>query len=191
MNYHFFAMIFRMRYIDRWQLMRNTSKESLSEHTLETAFIAHALAVIENTRLNGNADTEKILLCALFHDVPEIITGDLPTPVKYYNEEIKQAYDKLETSAAERLLNLLPESMRNAYSEIMHCDDAEVLKFVKAADKISALIKCREELSLGNKEFSVAGEKALNAIKNLNLPAADIFIEEFLESFSMPLDIQS
>lgn len=191
MNYHFFAMLFRMKYIDRWQLMRNTIKESLSEHTLETAFIAHALAVIENNRNEEKIDTEKVVLSALFHDVPEVITGDLPTPVKYYDKEIKNAYDKLEESAIQKMLTLLPDDLTDTYSDIMHITDPRIKQFVKAADKISALIKCREELALGNKEFSVAEKSTLESIKALNLPAADMFVKDFLESFSLPLDIQS
>ncbi len=191
MNSHFYAMLFRMKYIDRWALMRNTSKENLSEHTLETAFIAHALSVIENERLGGNVNAEKAALLAMFHDAPEIITGDMPTPVKYYNKSIEAAYKEIETNAKNHLLSLLPDDLAKQFSELFFCQDEQLKKIVKAADKISALIKCKDELSLGNREFAVAEKSTLAAIKKLNLKCADIFLEEFLDSFSLPLDEQS
>ena len=118
MNSHFYAMLFRMKYIDRWALMRNTRSENLSEHSLETAFIAHALCIIENKRFGGAVNAEKAAVLALFHDTPEIITGDLPTPVKYYSSEIKKAYDDMEKVAVERLLDLLPSDLRPEFKEI-------------------------------------------------------------------------
>lgn len=187
---HFYAMLFRMKYIDRWALMRNTRKESLSEHTLETAFIAHALAVIENKRLGGNVGAERAALLAMFHDAPEIITGDLPTPVKYYNEQIKCAYDDMEKAAIERLEGLLPEDLKSEFDGVFNIDDPHLKKIVKAADKISALIKCKDELSLGNREFSEAEKSTEAAVRALKLPAADIFLDEFLPSFSLPIDAQ-
>lgn len=187
---HFYAMLFRMKYIDRWALMRSTRKETLSEHSLETAFIAHALAVIENKRLGGNVNAERAALLAMFHDAPEIITGDLPTPVKYYNSEIKSAYNELEDVAIKRLIGLLPEDMRDEFDDVFNPDDEHLKKIVKAADKISALIKCRDELALGNREFSSADISTLEAVKKLGLESADIFIEEFLGSFSLPIDEQ-
>lgn len=187
---HFYAMLFRMKYIDRWALMRNTRKESLAEHTLETAFIAHALAVIENRRLGGNIIAEKVALAALFHDAPEIITGDLPTPIKYYNSEIKNIYKEIECAASNRLLDLLPEDLTPDFKELFDCEDSEINRYVKAADKLSALIKCRDELSLGNRDFAAAEESTLKAVKDLNLPAADIFLKEFMPSFSLSLDEQ-
>ncbi len=190
MNSHFYAMLFRMKYIDRWALMRNTRKETLSEHTLETAFIAHALAVIENKRLGGNVNAERAAVLALFHDAPEIITGDLPTPVKYYNDDIKNAYREMEAAAEKRLLDLVPEDLRPEFSGIFGETDEHLLRIVKAADKISALIKCKDEISLGNRDFSAAERSTAEAVKALNLPAADIFVEEFLESFSLSLDEQ-
>lgn len=190
MTSHFYAMLFRMKYIDRWALMRNTRKESLCEHTLETAFIAHALAVIENRRLGGNTDTERAALLAMFHDVPEIITGDLPTPVKYYSDQVKGAYDEMESAAIERLEGLLPDDLRPDFDGIFHDGDEHLRKIVKAADKISALIKCKDELALGNREFSEAARSTEAAVRALHLPAADIFLSEFLPSFSLPLDAQ-
>ncbi len=190
MNHHFYAMLFRMKYIERWSLMRNTVKENLSEHSLETAFIAHAIAVIENERLGGNVDPARAALLALFHDVPEIITGDLPTPVKYYNKEIKEAYDQVEQSAKQEFLTLLPEDLKKEYRNIFYETDEKLLQIVKAADKIAALIKCKEELFLGNREFALAEKSTEKIIKKLNMPAAEIFMKEFLGSFSLSLDEQ-
>ena len=190
MTSHFYAMLFRMKYIDRWALMRNTRKESLAEHTLETAFIAHALAVIENRRFGGNVNAEKAALLALFHDAPEIITGDLPTPIKYYNPEIKQIYNEIEDAASERLLGLLPDDLRPDFEGLFNNTAPHLKAIVKAADKLSALIKCRDELTLGNRDFSSAEESTLKAVKALDLPAAEVFVKEFLQSFSLPLDEQ-
>ncbi len=187
---HFYAMLFRMKYIDRWALMRNTRKETLAEHTLETAFIAHALAVIQNKRFGGSVDADKAAVLALFHDAPEIITGDLPTPIKYYNADIKNIYKEIENAAENRLLGLLPDDLRPEFEQVFSTDDAELRLIVKAADKLSALIKCRDELSLGNSDFSAAERSTLESVKTLGLPAADVFIDEFLKSFSLPLDEQ-
>ena len=187
---HFYAMLFRMKYIDRWALMKNLRKESLAEHTLETAFIAHALAVIENRRFNGNVDPEKVALAALFHDAPEIITGDLPTPIKYYNDDMKRAYGEIESAAAERMLGLLPDDMRGDFEKAFNPEDEHVRKIVKAADKISALIKCRDEIALKNNDFSSAARSIEKAVSELELPSAKVFTKEFLDSFSLPLDEQ-
>lgn len=187
---HFFAMLFRMKYIDRWALMRNTRKETLAEHTLETAFIAHALATLQNKRFGGNVDADKAAVLALFHDAPEIITGDLPTPIKYYNSDIKKVYKEIEDAASNRLLELLPDDLRPEYASVFETDDSELKLIVKAADKLSALIKCRDELSLGNRDFSAAERSTVESVKALGLPAADVFLDEFLQSFSLPLDEQ-
>ena len=190
MNSHFYAMLFRMKYIDRWALMRNTRKETLAEHTLETAFIAHALAVIHNKRFGGSVDPEKAAVLALFHDAPEIITGDLPTPVKYYNSDIKNIYKEIESAASDRLLELLPDDLRPEFDGLFDPTDPALCRIVKAADKLSALIKCRDELSLGNRDFSAAERSTLQSVKELDFPAANVFLEEFLDSFSLPLDEQ-
>ena len=190
MNSHFYAMLFRMKYIDRWALMRNTRKENLSEHSLETAFIAHAIALLDNKRFGGNVDPEKAALLAMFHDAPEIITGDLPTPVKYYNSNIKSAYDEMEQNAVDSLISLLPDDLKDDFYDIFCIRDEKLKKIVRAADKISALIKCKDEIMLGNSEFSVAEKATLKTIKELKLPAADEFLKEFLQSFSLPLDEQ-
>lgn len=188
MSNHFYAMLFRMKYIERWALMRNTVKENLSEHSMETAFIAHAIAVIENKRFGGSVNAERAALVALFHDVPEIITGDLPTPVKYYNENIKEAYNQMENAAKDEFLSLLPNDLYDEYDKIFNETDEQILKIVKAADKIAALIKCRTELSMGNKEFLLAEKSTEKIINDINMPAAKVFLDEYLESFSLSLD---
>lgn len=187
---HFYAMMSRMKNIYRWGLMRNTRSENLSEHSLETAMIAHALAVINRRRLGGTADPDKTAAAAMFHDTSEIITGDMPTPVKYNNSDIISAYKQIEKNAEERLLNMLPEDFREDFKEI-YSPDAETKRLVKAADKISALIKCTEELNMGNREFAVAEKTIRAAIQKLGCPEADIFMEEFMPSFSLSLDEQN
>ena len=190
MSYHFYAMLSRMKNIYRWGLMRNTKQENLSEHSLEVAFIAHALAVIRNKRLGGNLDANKIATAAMFHDTTEIITGDMPTPIKYYNPEIRNVYKQIEELSGERLLSMLPKDLRDEFEGFYHLD-RDSLKIIKAADKLSALIKCIEEMNMGNREFSAAKEATFRAIKEMSLPEADIFMDEFIESFSLPLDEQS
>ena len=175
---HFYAMMSRMKNIYRWGLMRNTRRENLSEHSLETAQIAHALAIINNRRLGGAADPYKAALAAVYHDSTEIITGDMPTPIKYYNSEIKSAYKQIESAAGDSLIKLI------------FSPDPETKRLVKAADKLSALIKCIEELKMGNREFEVAEKTIREGIKKLNCPEADIFIEEFIPSFYLSLDEQ-
>lgn len=189
MKSHFYAILSRMKYIKRWGLMRNTREENLSEHSLEVSLIAHALAVISNKRLNNNIDANLVAVCALFHDTSEILTGDLPTPIKYHNPEIKEAYKKIENIAENELIEMLPEDMREVFSGLYSPDD-ETKKIIKAADKLSALIKCIDERNMGNKEFKSAEESTLKAIKTLNMKEVEIFIDEFLDSFSMTLDEQ-
>ncbi len=186
----FYSMLFRMKYIDRWSLMRSTRKENLSEHTLEVAFIAHCLCVIEKRRFGRVVNTEKVLLGALFHDTSEVITGDLPTPVKYYNPDIKTAYKKIEKTAEQKLLSLLPEDFKDDFTEVYSLDE-NAKQIIKAADKLSALIKCTEEVRSGNNEFSKALKSTKNAIDDMQYPPAEVFIEEFLPSFSLSLDEQT
>ncbi len=190
MSSNFFAMLSRMKYINRWALMRNTHKENLSEHSLEVAMIAHALATIHNRRFGGDINAEKVALMAIYHDVPEILTGDMPTPVKYFNEDVKAAYDKVEDAACKRLIELLPDYLKEDYKDLFfHKDtDKELWKFVKAADKISALIKCIEEQKAGNSDFSTAAESTENLIHSLNMPEAEVFLEDFIEGYSLTLD---
>lgn len=184
---NYYGMIFRMKFIKRWALMRNLSNENLSEHSLDTAFIAHGLSVIAKVRLGENINPETVAAAALFHDTAEVITGDLPTPVKYYNNEIKSAYKEIEKKAENTLINMLPEDLREEYKNLYFADEL-TCKYVKAADKISALIKCNEEIALGNKEFEAAKKTTEQSINELNLPAAEIFIKEFLPAMNCPLD---
>ncbi len=189
---HFFAMLSRMKYINRWGLMRNTQQESLCQHSLETGWIAHALAVLHNRRFGGSVNPDRALTLAVFHDVPEIITGDLPTPVKYYSPEIRKAYQEVEAVAQKRLLSMLPKDLQPDYAPLLaqETEDQILLKFVKAADKLSALIKCIEERKLGNTEFARAEQTLRAAIAEINLPEAELFLTEFLPSFELTLDEQ-
>ena len=190
MSNDFYAFISRMKYIDRWALMRNTEEESLTQHSYEVAVIAHALAVISNKRLGTNYDAEKVALIGLFHDTSEILTGDMPTPVKYYSPEITSAYKEVEKVATGKLLQMLPEDLRSEYSDLLLPEekDAELWKLNKAADKISALIKCIEEQKAGNKEFDKARESTEASIYAMNCEAAEIFLTDFLPSFELTLD---
>ncbi len=188
MSSNLYALLFRMKNINRWSLMHCAESESLSRHSLETAMIAHALAVIENRRLGGNVNEERAALIAMFHDAPEILTGDLPTPVKHGSRGIEEAYVGIEREAKELLVGMAPDYMRETVSGILNETDEEILRLVKAADKISAYFKCLEELKMGNPEFSDAAESSLEAVRRLSCPAALIFLEEFTEGFSLTLD---
>ena len=189
-KYSFFAMLGRMKYIERWALMRNSVKENISEHSLEVAIIAHALAIIGNKRLQKNYQPEHVAMLGIYHDCTEIITGDMPTPIKYENNEIQSAYKQIEKAAAFRLLNMLPEDLREEYEAYFldMPDDRESRQLVKAADKISALVKCIEEAKAGNKEFQNAEATIRNAIETLQCPEADIFMKEFFPLYCLTLD---
>ncbi len=184
----FFAMISRMKYIDRWGLMNNTKTENISEHSLETAILAHALVNIANVRLHEALDANKAAVIAMFHDASEIITGDMPTPVKYYNPEIKNAYKTVEKVAENRLISMLPEDLQSVYRPVISNEDAVLEQYVKAADKLSALIKCIEEVRMGNNEFLKAKESTEQAIEKMELPALRIFMEECIPSYYLTLD---
>ena len=188
----FFATMWRMKYIERWALMRSSRNESLSEHSLDVAMIAHALCTIGNERLHKNLNAERAVLIALYHDAAEIITGDMPTPVKYYNEEIRRTYKEIERTAAKELVKLLPDDMKDVYEPLLNekGNTEYEAKLVKAADKICAYIKCIDEIRMGNDEFNKAGTSAANAIAALRLPEADIFMEEFAPSYALTLDEQ-
>lgn len=186
---NFYAVMSRMKNIYRWGLMRNTRRENLSEHSFEVAQIAHALAIINNKRLGGKVDPNFTAVAAMYHDSSEIITGDMPTPIKYYNNEIKSAYKQIEAVAEVQLRELLPDDFKQEFSEIYSPND-DTKRLIKAADKISALIKCTEELNMGNREFAVAEKSTLKAIKEMNCPEANIFLEEFIPGFSLSLDEQ-
>ncbi len=194
MEYNFFATISRMKYIDRWALMRNSRNETLSEHSLEVAMIAHALAVIGNVRYDRNLDENSAALIGLYHDSSEIITGDMPTPVKYYNPEIKEAYKEVEKIAEYKLLQKLPSDLRPAFEKIYKTDntteDHYLRRLVKAADKISAYIKCIEEEKAGNTEFKTAKASIGKSLDKLSeeLPEVKDFVDEFLPPYGKTLD---
>lgn len=192
-TYDFFAMMSRMKYINRWGLMRNTINENIAEHSLETAMLAHCLAVLRNTYFGGNVDSERACLLALYHDASEILTGDMPTPVKYYAPEIRDAYKEVEKVASEKLVEELPEELADIYRPILmpQAEDAELERIVKAADKLSALIKCTEELQMGNRDFESAEEATRKAVEDMHLPEADYFMEHFLPSYRLTLDMQA
>lgn len=186
---NFYALLARMKHIDRWGLMRNTQRESLSEHCLDTAFIAQALVVLHNRRFGGNLNPEHAAVLAMFHDASEIITGDMPTPVKYFNPEIRSAYQAAEDSACQRLIDCLPEDMREDLTVYLHGEQDEVYRpFVKAADKLSALAKCIEERGMGNREFKDAERQTVRLIREMQLPAADAFLDTFMEAYGLTLD---
>ncbi len=190
MESNFYAMISRMKYIERWSLMRNSRPENVSEHTLEVSILAHALAVIGNKRLKKNLNGERAALIALFHDSTEIITGDMPTPIKYYNGSMQRAFKEIEDEAAKRLLQMLPEDFKEEYETLFFQREEEVYlwKLVKAADKLSALIKCIQEEKAGNTEFVNAKDSIAKAIAELGVEEVDIFMEEFLPSYYRNLD---
>lgn len=191
---NFFATISRMKYIERWALMRNSRPENLSEHCLEVAMIAHVLCTIGNVRYGKELDAEKAALVGLYHDASEIITGDMPTPVKYYNDEIKSAYKEVEKVAEGHLLERLPEDLRGEYEKIFKPDDDPnekyMRKLVKAADKLSALIKCIEEKNAGNSEFRTAEESTRKSIDEMTVfyPEVKDFVLEFLPPYGKTLD---
>ncbi len=198
MSYHFLAMLHRMRYINRWSLMRNTQPENLAEHTLQVALVAHALVTIRQeffAKDRVSLDAGQVVLQALYHDASEILTGDLPTPVKYANPAIRDAYKAVEDVAAEKLLSLLPSDLEPAYRPLLLPDlaeqeSAEARRLVKAADRICAYIKCLDEEKAGNYEFRQAGVSILATLRPLaeSLPEVNWFIDNFLPSFELSLD---
>ena len=189
-NYNFFAMVNRMKYIDRWALMPNTQKENIAEHSHSVAVIAHALALIGKREFGKDYDENRVAVLALYHDTTEVITGDMPTPVKYYNDEIKSVYKKIESVAGQRLLSMLPDEYKADYEPMFeHSDeDRELWLLVKAADKISALIKCIEENRMGNREFDIALKAQEQKIADIDIPEVEFFSEHFLKSYYLTLD---
>ena len=187
---HLFAFLSRMKFIQRWSLMYNNYSENVQEHSQQVATIAHALAVIRNRVFDGNVDAERAVLLALYHDASEVLTGDLPTPVKYFNPDIKTAYHAIEQTANKKLLSMIPAELEPDYQAFFHYEEADAthLELVKAADKLCAYLKCLEEVSVGNKEFSQA-EKTLRAIvEGMDLPEVCYFLDTFVPSFKLTLD---
>lgn len=187
---NFFAMLSRMRYINRWGLMNNTREENISEHSLEVAMLSHALVTIANERFGAKLNADRAAVMGIFHDAGEIITGDMPTPIKYYNDDIRSAYQQIEVVSERSLLHMLPEDLRPVYESLIDSSkaDAELVPYVKAADKLSALIKCICEIRMGNTEFTKAERTIREALGKTELSALKVFMEEFLPAYELTLD---
>ena len=189
MQHHFYAYMARMKLIERWSLRRNTRRENDQEHSLQVTMIAHALAHYRNTRYGGNLDLEKVLLYAVYHEAAEVITGDLASPIKYFNPGIRDAYKSIERMASQKLLDYLPPDFQETFEKLLFPDEESLeWKIVKAADRISAYVKCLEEYAFGNREFLTAQENIRASISAMNLPEAEDFMREFAPSFLLPLD---
>lgn len=186
---NFFAYLNRMKYIERWSLMHSNIKENIMEHSLSVSLLAHALAIIENEVFNGSIDEYKTLAYAVYHEASEVITGDLPTPIKYFNADINGAYKELENYANEKLIKNLPDVLANRYKEFIFFDINTIeYKIVKAADKLAAYIKCIEELKGGNLEFKKAKQTIEKDIENIKLPSLKYFMEKFIKTYELTLD---
>ena len=189
MRYHFYAYMARMKFIKRWGLRRNTRDENVQEHSLQVVMIAHALAAIRNKRYGGSLDMEKVLLIATYHEAAEVITGDMPTPIKYFNPGIREAFKNIEHIASDKLLEYLPDDLRDDFEKIIKPDETtQEWLVVKAADRISAYIKCLEEEACGNRDFADAKNTILRSIMDMRLPEAEDFMYEFVPSFADSLD---
>lgn len=187
---HFYAMLSRLKYINRWGLMRNTRNENLCEHSLEVAFVAHALGIINNEVYGGNINAERLAILGMYHDVTEIITGDMPTPVKYYNPVIRNAYKEVEKVAGKQMLSGLSSEIRDRYESVLTEteEEKELWKYVKAADKISAYIKCLEERKTGNMDFADAEQTIYKAITDMHMDEVDYFMKEYIPAYMLTLD---
>ena len=189
MQHHFYAYMARMKLIKRWGLRHNTREENDQEHSLQVAMIAHALAVYKNRRYGGNVDVEKVLLYALYHEAAEVITGDLASPIKYFNPGIRDAYKAIERMASEKLMDYLPADFQEDFRALLFPDEESYeWRIVKAADRISAYVKCLEEYGFGNREFLTAQENIRASVSRMNMPEAEDFMREFAPSFMLPLD---
>ena len=188
MKHHFFAYVSRLRYIRRWGLMRSVMPENDAEHSLQVAMIAHAIAIIGRDTYGRDVNPEHVLALGVYHDVSEVITGDMPTPVKYQTDELRKSYKDVERMANERLLSMLPEELRAAYVPYLSVPEDYDRQVVKAADSISAYLKCLEEKRAGNREFDAAGESLRSSLAEIALPEVQDFIREFIPSFELSLD---
>ena len=188
MKSHFFAYVSRMRFIQRWALMRNTAQENVQEHSHQVAVLAHALAVIRNEKFGGHVDAGQVAVAALYHDASEILTGDMPTPIKYDNPAIRRAYKDVEAVAERKLLEMLPEELQGIYEPVITGCGGEIEELVKAADKLSAYIKCVEELKAGNNEFREAAAQTRKALEAYGLAEVQYFLDTFMDSFALTLD---
>lgn len=186
---NFFAFLDRMKYIKRWQLMRSVREENIMEHSQQVALFAHALAVINNKVFGGTADAEKTVLYAVYHECSEVLTGDLPTPIKYFNNSIHGAYKQLEDRAVDKLVDTLPEELKGELALSMKPDtNSEEYKLMKAADRLAAYVKCLEELRCGNSEFAKAKKSIEDDLKSRNIPEVGYFFQNFIPAFSLTLD---
>ena len=185
---NFFAFLSRMKYIERWSLMRSDKRENIMEHSQQVAVIAHALAVIGNTYFGKNYDANRIGMIGAYHETSEVITGDLPTPIKYFNPKIKVAYKELEDIATNKLLDMMPKEMRSTYEDLILNPTEEEHKLMKCADKLSAYIKCVEELKTGNGEFKKAEATILNELNSMEVNEVKFFMDNFLEGYKLTLD---
>jgi 5'-deoxynucleotidase len=190
MNNHFFAYMYRLRYIERWSLMRNVVKENVAEHSYHVAMLTHALCTIANEIFDRNIPTEKAVTMALFHDSTEVFTGDIPTPVKHHNRDILSSFREIEHRAGKRLISMIPQELQKIYEPLINAknEDHELKPYCKAADLLDAYLKCVTELSAGNREFLVAKQQIEKSIKNLNMPEVDYFLKELAPSFEKTLD---
>ncbi|MBN1380411.1 MAG: 5'-deoxynucleotidase [Deltaproteobacteria bacterium] len=187
---HFFAYLSRMKFIQRWGMMHNTYPENVQEHSLQVAMIAHALAVIRNRLFGGNVNPERTAVLALYHDAGEVLTGDLPAPIKYFNPEIKTAYKAIEAASARKLFSMVPDSLKADYEALFLTKDQDRIHrdLVAAADKLCAYLKCLEEIGAGNQEFSKAEKALIAMVEELDLPEVRYFVETFVPSFKLTLD---
>jgi len=186
---HFFAYMARMKFIQRWGVMRNTQSENIQEHSLQAAILAHALAVIARDRFGRDVDPERVMALAVFHDASEVITGDLPSPIKHHDPELSSTYGRIEEAARERLTAMLPDDMRDVYRPLLLCKDRpQHVQLVKAADKLCSYLKCLEELKGGNEEFTHARDAIEGEIEAIDLPEVAWFMERFVTSFALTLD---
>lgn len=187
---HFFAHLARMKLIQRWPLMRSVSTENISEHSLQVAFVAHALALIKNRKFGGHTNPERIALLGMFHDTSEVLTGDMPTPIKYYNPTIAEEYKKIELAAEQKLLSMLPEEFRDDYAPLLdsHTINKDDYTIVKQADSLCAYLKCLEELSAGNHEFAQAKKRLEQTLSERSSPEMKYFLDTFVDSFNLTLD---
>ncbi|AIU73526.1 5'-nucleotidase [Hafnia alvei FB1] len=187
---HFFAHLSRLKLISRWPLMRNVRTENVSEHSLQVAFVAHALAIIKNRKFNGNVNPERVALLAMYHDASEVLTGDMPTPIKYYNPQIAHEYKKIEKVAQQKLIEMLPQELQNDFRPLLdehyYTEDEKLV--VKQADALCAYLKCLEELSAGNNEFKLAKARLEKTLDMRSSPEMEYFMEVFIPSFSLSLD---
>ena len=187
---HFFAHLARMKLIQRWPLMRSVATENISEHSLQVAFVAHALALIKNRKFGGSTNPERIALLGMFHDTSEVLTGDMPTPIKYYNPAIAEEYKKIELAAEQKLLSMLPEELRDDYAPLLDSQriNKEDYAIVKQADSLCAYLKCLEELNAGNHEFTQAKKRLENTLAERSSPEMQYFLDTFVSSFNLTLD---